>query len=49
MSKNVCVCSFDTLNIDSITAFSYFELLSTPLIYIAFDLLFVVQYVTHVS
>ena len=49
MSKNVCVCSFDTFDIDSITTLIYFELLLTPLTYIAFDLLFVAQYSTHVS
>ena len=41
--------SFDTFDIDSITVLSYCELLLTPLTYIAFDLLFVVQYFTHVS
>ena len=39
----MCVCSFDTFDIDSITTINYFELLSTPSTYIAFDLLFVVQ------
>ena len=35
MSKNVCVCSFDTFDIHSIAVLSYFEQLLTPSTYIA--------------
>ena len=37
MSKNVCACSFNTFDIHSMIALSYFEPLLTPSTYIAFN------------